>query len=177
MLLFMSFDYARLVLCSEAWFADRPEIILKDPISDTMTLSPGDAVGVAIVNADVHARVNDVLLGLGEARESARLLQSIRISRGHLKVEGIRAEEKPQHVSNRAGSGGMTRRVFREIGGVNEWLPVRIRFNVRLGVEIGRLAAQANSGDWAPEIVEILAFPAGDLSVGKGGLNQRIHTR
>ena len=116
MLLFMSFDYARLVLCSEAWFADRPEIILKDPISDTMTLSPGDAVGVAIVNADVHARVNDVLLGLGEARESARLLQSIRISRGHLKVEGIRAEEKPQHVSNRAGSGGMTRRVFREIG-------------------------------------------------------------
>ena len=60
----MSFDGTRLVRCSEVWSADRPEIILKDPICDTMTLGPGDAVGVAIVNADVYARVNDVLLGL-----------------------------------------------------------------------------------------------------------------
>src|SRR5262249_14498946 len=99
------------------------------------------------------------------------------MSRGHLKVKGIRTEEKPQRVSNRAGGGGMTRRVFMEIGGVNEWLPVRIGFNVRLGVEIGRLATQANSGDRAPEIVEIFAFPAGDLSVGERGLNQRVHAR
>jgi hypothetical protein len=52
------------MLCSEAGIADRPEIILKDPICDTMTLGPGDAVGVAIVNADVYAGINDALLGL-----------------------------------------------------------------------------------------------------------------
>ena len=65
----MSFDGTRLMLYSEARIADRPEIILKDPICDTMTLGPGDGVGVAIVNADV-------LLQKTEAREESDALSA-----------------------------------------------------------------------------------------------------
>ena len=69
-----AFNRTLLVLWSEARIANRTEIGFEDPIRDTKTLSSRDGVRVAVVDTDVHARVDDLLLRLREAGEGARLL-------------------------------------------------------------------------------------------------------
>ena len=107
-LLFVSLRGARLLLRSEARGADWSEIVLIYPICYTKPLSSGNAIRAAVVDANVHARVDDFVLSLREAGERARLLHRVRVSRGHLKIQLIVTEEKPQHVRNSAANGGMT---------------------------------------------------------------------
>src|SRR5215467_11320309 len=98
-----------------SWLA-RPEAripngskeVLKDPVCDTDTLSPGNAVCTAVVDANVHARIDDFVFGLRKAGEAARLLHGVLVCRGQLKIQLVGAEEKPQHMRNRAADGSMT---------------------------------------------------------------------
>ena len=147
--------------------------VLKDPIRDTAALRAGGGVRVAVVDTDVHTRVDDLLLGLRKAREGAGLLRSVRISRGHLKIQLIGTEESSEHMRNCPTDRGMARRVLGKIGRIDEWLLSRIDF----GRGIVVLVAQMDSRDRTPKVVKVLAFPAGDLSIGKRGFSQGIHAR
>lgn len=73
----MSLRGARLLLCSEARVADWAEIVLKHPVCNTEPLSSRDAVRAAVVDTDVDARVDDLVLSLREARERACLLHGV----------------------------------------------------------------------------------------------------
>src|SRR6266571_749687 len=104
----MPLNSSRRLFCPEAGVADWTEVVVKDPIRDTETLSSSGAVRVAVVDTDVHARVDNLSLRLREAREEAGLLQGVRVRRGHLKIQNITPKEEAQSVRNRAAYGGMT---------------------------------------------------------------------
>ena len=63
----MSFNGARRLLRPEVLVADWTEVVLKDPICDTDALSSGSVVRMAVVDTDVHTRVDDLALRLREA--------------------------------------------------------------------------------------------------------------
>src|SRR5262249_3103963 len=156
---------------AEAGFANWSKKVLKGPICDTETLSSGNTVRATVVDTDVDARVDDLVLSLREASERACLLHGVRVSRGDLKIQLVGTEEKSQRMRNSAADGGMTRRVLGEIGRVDEWLPIRIDFSRWIVVLVG----QPDSSDRSPKIVKVFALPAGDLSVGKCGIRQGEH--
>ena len=133
----------------------------KDPIRDTAALRFGGSVRVAVVDTDVHTRVDDLLLRLREAGEGAGLLQGVRVSGGHLKTQLITTKEKSQHMRNRATDVGVTRGVLGKIGCVDERLPTRIDYRGWIAV----LASQPDRRDRTPTVVKVLAVPAGDLGV------------
>ena len=114
------------MLCPEAGVADWAEIVFKYPIRDTEALSSGGGVRVAVVDTNVHTSIDDLLLRLRKAGEGASLLQGVRVSRGHLKIQLVGTEEKSQHMRNRAAGGGVTRGILGKIGRVDESLPLRI---------------------------------------------------
>src|ERR1700722_15981268 len=74
-------------------------------------------------------------------------------------------------MRSRATDIGMTRWVFGKVGSVDEWLPLRIHNRGRIAV----LVPQPDRRDRTPKVVKVLAVPARDLSIGHGGLSQRIH--
>ena len=80
----------------------------EDPIRNAAALSSSDYVRMAVVDADVHARVDDLLFRLREVREGARLLRGQRVSGDHLKGQIITTEKEPQDMGNRATDIGVT---------------------------------------------------------------------
>src|SRR5260370_10052119 len=114
--------------------------------------------------------VGHLRLSLRKAGEGASLLQGVRVSRGHLKIQFVGTEEKPQHTANPATSGGVPGGVLGEIGVIDEWLPSMTRHQ-------GRVAStRPDCCHGPPEVIKVLGVPAGDLSIGECGLSQRIHT-
>src|SRR5450631_2163622 len=123
------------------------------------------------MDSDIHTRVDDLLLCLREAGEGAGLLRGQRASGGDLKGQLITTEEKSQHMRNRATDVGVTRGVLGKIGCVDERLPTRIDHRGWIAV----LVSQPDRRDRTPIVVKVLAVPAGDLSIGQGGVSQRKH--
>jgi len=123
------------------------------------------------VDPHVYTGVDYLVLGLREAGEKACLLRGVRVSCRHLEIQQITPEEKSQHMGDSTTGGRMSGRVFREIGRVDEWLPIGIEY----GVSIAVLIAEPNRRDGSPKVIEVFALPAGDLRIGEGGLSERIH--
>ena len=74
-------------------------------------------------------------------------------------------------MRSRAADAGMTRGVLGKVGRVDERLPIRIHYRGWIAV----LVPQPDRRDRTPKVVKVLAVPARDLSIGHGGLNQRVH--
>src|SRR4029077_14209104 len=140
-------------------------------ISDTAPLRSSCNVRVAVVDTDVHARIDYLLLRLREAAEGARLLRSEGVGGGHLKGQLISTEEALQHVRNRATDVSVTRRVLGKIGCIDERLPNRIDLRGWISV----LVFPPDRRDRTPKVVKVFAVPTGDLGVGQGGLSKRKH--
>ena len=71
----------------------RSEVVLENPIRHAQSLGSGDMVRVAVMNSDIHARVDDLVLCLRKAGKEARVLYRMRVRGGHLKIQFIAAEE------------------------------------------------------------------------------------
>ena len=88
----------RLFLSVTALLVKGTKRVPENPIRDAAALSSSDYVRVTVVDAYVHARIDDLMLRLGEVREGARLLSSQRVSGGHLEGQLITTEKESQHM-------------------------------------------------------------------------------
>ena len=118
----------------EAPAMDWTKIIPKDPFGNPYTLCSGNKVCVAIVNSNVHTRIDDLVLCLREAGKEPRLLRGIRVSCCHLEVQHIATEEKSQSIRNRSAGGSVTGWILWEVGCVDQGLPGYV--DIRLWIAI-----------------------------------------
>src|SRR5438309_11293725 len=106
--------------------ANWAEMMFKRPICYTEPLSSSIAVGVAVVDPNAHTCIDHLIFRLRETGEGACPLLCVRVSRGHLKGQLIGTEKETKQVRDRAANSGMTRRILRKIGCIDERLPIRI---------------------------------------------------